>query len=77
MPAGGRQAVGWAEVAHRAGLDGTAWMRNRCNHTVAIVQFGDRVEPASAGNRLFQAMSLNASENTAGAKEKSLAPAVF
>lgn len=39
------QTVQWAEAAHRAGFDGAAWMSNRCNDTVAVVLFGDRVEP--------------------------------
>ncbi|GAA2029165.1 hypothetical protein GCM10009720_06290 [Yaniella flava] len=37
--------VQWAEAAHRAGFDGAAWMSNRCNDTVAVVLFGDRIEP--------------------------------
>lgn len=37
--------VRWAEAAHRAGFDGAAWMSNRCNDTVAVVLFGNRVEP--------------------------------
>lgn len=39
------QTVQWSEAAHGAGFDGAAWMSNRCNDTVAVVLFGDRVEP--------------------------------
>lgn len=41
------KTVQWAQAAHRAGLDGAAWMSNRCNDTVALVLFGDRVEPGA------------------------------
>lgn len=37
--------VQWAQAAHRAGFEGLAWMSNRCNDTVAIVLFGDRITP--------------------------------
>lgn len=39
------QTVQWAEAAHRAGFDGVARMSNRCNDTVAVVLFGERIEP--------------------------------
>ncbi|GAA4119196.1 RES family NAD+ phosphorylase [Enteractinococcus coprophilus] len=38
------KTVRWAQAAHRAGYEGVAWMSNRCNDTVAVVLFGDRVE---------------------------------
>lgn len=41
------ETVQWAKAAHRAGFEGVAWMSNRCNDTVAIVLFGDRVEAAA------------------------------
>ncbi|WP_024793260.1 RES family NAD+ phosphorylase [Tomitella biformata] len=37
------RTVGWAEAAHRCGLDGVAWMSKRCNSDRAYVLFGDRL----------------------------------
>src|SRR5699024_9394000 len=37
------QTVQWVQAAHRARYEGVAWMSNRCNDTVAVVLFGDRV----------------------------------
>lgn len=37
------QTVLWAKAAHTAGFDGVAWMSHRCNDTVAVALFGDRV----------------------------------
>ena len=37
------QTVQWAKAAHRAGFEGVAWMSNRCNDSVAVALFGDRI----------------------------------
>jgi len=35
--------VQWAQVAHRVGYEGAAWMSHRCDDTVAVALFGDRI----------------------------------
>lgn len=56
------QTVQWAQAAHRAGFEGVAWMSNRCNDTVAIVLFGDRIAadaivPDASVARIFSRLS--------------------
>lgn len=55
--------VQWARAAHRSGFDGAAWMSNRCNDTVAVVLFGDRLAPGELAADPGVAMIFNRQED--------------